>query len=193
MDLESGRYLVKKAREAITLYLKGQGLPKIDGFSRKQGVFVTLETYPRRELRGCIGFAEPILPLSKAIVQAAIAAATQDPRFPPVGEEELDGIVVEISVLTPPKKMVCPPEKRPGNVIIGKDGLIVRCGETTGLLLPQVPVDLQWDQKTFVCQTCIKAGLLPDHWKRGDADFYKFQAEIFSEKTPGGEVEKKEL
>jgi uncharacterized protein (TIGR00296 family) len=193
MDLESGKYLVKKAREAIESYLSGKGLPEVKGFEKKQGVFVTLETYPDKNLRGCIGFAEPIMPLNEAIIRAAVSAATQDPRFPPVNSSDLKKIVIQISVLTPPKKIVCPVGERPGEVAIGKDGLIAKCGSNTGLLLPQVPVDWEWDEKTFICQTCIKAGLPSDSWESENVELYKFQAEIFSEKTPAGKVEKKKL
>lgn len=193
MQLESGRYLIKKVREAISSYLSGKSLPDLEGFQEKQGVFVTLHTYPENQLRGCIGFAQPVLPLHDALVRAAIGAAVHDPRFSPVSINELDKLVIEISVLSPPQKMVCPAGQRPGQVSIGKDGLIAACGNNSGLLLPQVAVDLAWDSKTFLCQTCVKAGLPKDSWEKEDVEFHKFQAEIFSEKTPKGEIEKKKI
>jgi hypothetical protein len=191
MDLGSGRYLVRKARDAILAHLQGGPAPKVEGFHEKQGVFVTLETYPDKGLRGCIGFPEPVMPLGKAVVDAAVFAAVDDPRFPPVTKEELGRLLVEMSVLTPPQRMECAPDKRPAKILIGRDGLIARCKGGGGLLLPQVPVEWGWDAKTFIGQTCIKAGLPSDAWKRKDVEFYTFRAEIFSEETPGGKVVKK--
>lgn len=190
MRLESGKYLVKKAREIITAFLNSKPLPEVKGFPKKQGVFVTLKTYPGMELRGCIGFPDPILPLNDALKQAAIAAAVKDPRFTPLNSDELNKIVVEVSVLTPPKKIEGSPKARPKKIEIGKDGLIVKCGPYAGLLLPQVATEWKWDSETFLCQTCAKAGLSLSFWLDERSEVYKFQAHILSEKEPNGEVVK---
>ena len=106
LTLEEGTFAVKYARAVIENYLAGkkiviEGYPEI--FDEKRGCFCTLHTYPDKELRGCIGIPEPIMPLIEALEEAAISAATKDPRFPPVTLEEMDSIVVEVSILTPPE------------------------------------------------------------------------------------------
>ena len=194
--LSQGAQLVKYARESINGYLSGKA-PEIKdmSFARdKQGVFVTILTYPDKELRGCIGFPEPVFPLNKAISKAAIAAAIDDPRFPEVSLIELDDVIVEISVLTVPEKIgLLDDEVYEDKITIGKDGLIIRCGHEFGLLLPQVPVELGWDKKQFLAQTCVKAGLPSDAYLSDDVEIYKFQAQIFSELSPLGAVVEKML
>lgn len=173
--------------------MSGKKAPVVEGFREKQGVFVTLLTHPGHDLRGCIGFPEPVLPLGEALVQAAVSAALDDPRFQPVDKDELEGLVVEISVLSQPKQMECPPSSRCRHVKIGRDGLIARRYRNGGLLLPQVPVEWGWDSSTFLGQTCVKAGLSPDCWKDAKTDFYTFQAEVFCEQSPGGKAVKKKM
>ena len=193
LDLERGRFLVRLARAAVEEYLR-RGV-KIEpppetppDLYEKRGVFVTLKTYPQRELRGCIGYPEPIMPLVLATIDAAISAATRDPRFYPVGVEELPKLLFEVTVLTPPQPIEVPPEELPGAIKVGRDGLIVRCGYASGLLLPQVPVEWGWNEEEFLAQTCVKAGLPPNCWLDPRCQFYKFQGQIFTETEPYGEV-----
>lgn len=144
------------------------------------GVFVTL--YKHGQLRGCIGFPEPILPLGVALLHAARAAAFEDPRFPPLSKEELTEIEIEISVLSPPEKINAKPGEQPKHIRVPQDGIVVKKGERSGLLLPQVAKEFGWDAKEFLTQTCIKAGLSPTCWKNENIDIFKFQAQIFREK-----------
>ena len=132
-----------------------------DLLTEKRGVFVTL--YKKKHLRGCIGFPEPILPLGIALIKAAKAAAFEDPRFSPLSTSELKEIKIEITLLTKPKKT------DPKKIKVGKDGLIIKKGFNSGLLLPQVAVEYKWDAKTFLEQTCLKAGLDKDAWKDAES------------------------
>ncbi len=169
--------LLRLARAAVAASAGRQALtgdrsgnPK---FEAPRGVFVTLRK--NGELRGCIGFAEPVAPLVQAVVQAAVYAATEDPRFPPVKPAELKDIKVEVSVLTPLREIV---DAR--KVEVGRHGLVVSRGERRGLLLPQVPVENGWDRETFLEQASLKAGLPPDAWRRG-AKLFVFEAIVFGE------------
>lgn len=179
---------VKTARDAVTKYLSNQKIPEYkfpEKFEIRSGVFTTINTYPENELRGCIGFPEPVLPLKEALVKSAIYAATEDPRFTPMKFDELEHVTFEVSLLTQPEIMK---EKTPENVNIGKDGLIVEYGSYAGLLLPQVATEYHLDQESFLDETCLKAGLSPGCWKNDNVKVYKFQAEIFREEKPNGDI-----
>lgn len=197
---EDGIFLVKLARKSIEEYLKS-GIklepPKEANkkLLEKRGVFVTLNNAKNNELRGCIGYPYPIKPLLEALIDSAIEAATNDPRFYPVSLEELkNDIVIEVSVLTPPKLiLVKDPKDYPKHIKIGEDGLIVERGFFKGLLLPQVAVEWNWNEEDFLSNCCIKAGLQPDCWLLKGTKVYKFQAIIFEEKSPNGEVERKRI
>jgi len=198
---EDGKFLVRLARETVEKYLKdGKMMQAPKDVSSKLmehcGVFVTLNSVRGREkeLRGCIGFPYPTHPLVEAVIGSAIDSATQDPRFSPLSHDELDSIVFEVSVLTPPKLIkVEKPTEYPSKIEVGKDGLIVERGYYKGLLLPQVPVEWNWNEEEFLCQCCIKAGLPPDNWLLKETKIYKFQAIIFEELEPKGEIVRKEL
>lgn len=192
LTLSQGTLLIKLARDSISSVLRRKKL-RVSGeikknFSEPRGVFVTLNKY--KQLRGCIGFPEPIFPLYEAVIKAAKAAAFSDPRFPPLEREELNEITVEVSILTVPRAIeVRNPEEYLEKIEIGKDGLLVRGTFSSGLLLPQVAIEYGWDPETFLSQTCVKAGLTPDSWK----DFnvcrvYKFQCQVFSELSPKGDI-----
>lgn len=177
LGLEDQKFLLQLARNAIrTTLQKGRRLPPVDSLSsllrEKRGVFVTL--WFVGELRGCIGLPYPIKPLVEAVQEAAISAAFQDPRFPPLAQEEFSSIEIEISVLTVPRQM------DPSKVKVGVHGLIVKKGNRSGLLLPQVAVDHHMDRETFLSQTCVKAGLPPESW-REKVDLSAFEAQVFSE------------
>ncbi|MEE8183451.1 MAG: TIGR00296 family protein [Thermoplasmata archaeon] len=193
---EDGDLAVLAARKVVENYVRGEvqhDLDLPDGFEEKSGVFVTIDTFPARELRGCIGYPEPFFPLKEALVKAS-QEATRDPRFPPLREAELDDIVIEVSLLTPPEEVIVrKPKEILKSIVIGRDGLIARKGVFRGLLLPQVAVDWEWDVEEFISHTCMKAGLRSDDWLKGDTRIYKFSAEIFGEKTPRGEIERRVL
>lgn len=193
LTLKQGKELVKFARVIINNSFKGDVFEWPKEFSEKQGVFVTLLEFPSHNLRGCIGFPYPELPLGKAVMEGAKAAAFCDPRFPQLEQEELGKIVIEISVLTKPEEFKCNKEELSKKVNIGEDGLIVNFQGQSGLLLPQVPVEWKWNSEEFIKQTCLKAGLYPDVWKNKDCKIFKFQAQIFSEEKPKGNVVERKI
>ena len=182
INKEDKTSLLKLARDSISTYFSKKEIDskKVKKFSEKQGVFVTLEK--NGQLRGCIGFPEPCLPLYEAIIESARSAAFSDPRFMPVREQELNEIEVEISVLTVPELInVKKPEEYLKKINIGKDGLIIRSSFGSGLLLPQVFTDYNCNAEQALQMLCQKAGLPLDAWKNLENKIYKFQAEIFHE------------
>jgi hypothetical protein len=201
LSIEDGNLLVELARKAVEEYLKTRkkiGVPKDIPKKLLQscGVFVTISavTDGEKDLRGCIGYPYPTEPLAQAVIESAISSATQDPRFYPLSLSELDNVVFEISVLTPPQLIEAKKSSEyPSKVKVGTDGLIVERGVFKGLLLPQVPVEWNWDCEEFLCQCCIKAGLPPDNWLLDGTRIYKFQAIIFEEEKPRGEIRRKAL
>ncbi len=188
LSLSQGAALVALARKSIAHYLKNCEVPRPKPSSQPRGVFVTLHSSSGK-LRGCIGFPFPIKPLEEAVAGAAIAAAVNDPRFDPVGLEELSRLLVEISVLSVPQEIsYSSPGDLAKKIEIGKDGLILEYGPYSGLLLPQVPAECKWDAEAFLDNLCLKAGLYAEFWKKQKPGISKFGAQIFSEKTPGGKV-----
>ncbi len=173
------KLLLKIARETLENYLSGKKLSEIKiedpVLNEKRGVFVTLKK--KGNLRGCIGYIEPIKPLYLAVREMAIHSATQDPRFEPVRYNELKDIEIEISVLTVPKKV-----KNADEIVLGRDGVIVKRGFNQGVFLPQVAEETGWTKEEFLSYLCShKAGLPPDAWKDPKTELYIFQAEVFSE------------
>lgn len=201
LNLEEGKFLLRLARNTVEEYLKTGKPSKLpmetsEKLLRPCGVFVTINSIKNGEkkLRGCIGYPYPTTPLAQAVIESAISSATQDPRFHQLSLVELDSVVFEISVLTPPQMIrVEKPIEYSSKVEVGKDGLIVERNMSKGLLLPQVPIDWKWDAEEFLCQCCIKAGLPPDCWLINDTKVYKFQAIIFEEDKPKGQIKHKIL
>jgi uncharacterized protein (TIGR00296 family) len=187
-----GELAVHIARAAIDARVLGQPMRPFEvpaHFEEKSGAFVTINTHPAGELRGCIGYPQPFFPLAKSIEKAAEAAATDDPRFPPMQADELDQVRVEVSILTPPRLIeVKKPKELPAHITIGTDGLSIAQGPYRGLLLPQVAVEEHFDAADFLSQACMKAGLLPDAWLEPATRVYTFQAEVFTESNPHGPV-----
>jgi len=187
-----GELLVSTARRAVTEFLSNGNRMKLESeleekFSFNSGVFVTLNNPDG--LRGCIGFPMPEKKLSHAIVEGAIAAATEDPRFPSVKTNELNDIVFEVTVLTPPVEIdVSDPMEYLEKIKVGRDGLIIRHSFSSGLLLPQVPVEYGWNAEEFLQHTCEKAGLARDTWKNESVKIEKFEGIIFKEETPNGAI-----
>jgi AmmeMemoRadiSam system protein A len=176
LDAAQRKELLGIARRALDRYLGEGKIPSEEGARGKLAApgaaFVTLTKNGR--LRGCIGYTEAVAPLFKVVQECAVAAATEDPRFPPVSTNEIPSLRVEVSVLTPLVPI------RPEEVEVGRHGLMVARGRMRGLLLPQVPVEFGWDRETFLDQTCVKAGLPPSAWRHG-ATLRAFTAEVFCE------------
>ena len=187
-----GIELVKLARQTVVDYFKNRELEiKKTKFKQNRGVFASIHTHPDHKLRGCIGYPYPTLPLGEALQRAAIAAAFQDTRFLPLSKDELKDVIFEVSILTEPNLIkVKKPEEYLKKIEIGKDGLIMECNLHKGLLLPQVPLQFEpkWDVETFLEHTCMKSGLPPDMWLDPRIKIYKFQCQIFKEKTSSGEI-----
>jgi AmmeMemoRadiSam system protein A len=172
--------LLKLAHDSIRSALEG-GRVSTDAptahLREHRGAFTTL--YVNHELRGCVGYVYPVSPLYQTIAETSCAAAFEDTRFPPLQSKDLSDLTVSISVLSP----LAPAQ--PEEVQVGRHGLLVSQGGRRGLLLPQVPLEHGWDRTTFLDQTCRKAGLPEDAWRRG-ASIEIFTAEIFSD--PGTKV-----
>ncbi len=181
---EEGRTAVGLARSTIEKAVRGERIVPQDSpavFQERRGVFVTLT----REglLRGCIGLPYPTAPLGEALVEAAVSAALEDSRFVPVSPRELPEIEVEVTVLTEPRPLDCPPERRPDCIEVGKHGLIISGLGRGGLLLPQVPAECGWTSTEFLDQTCLKAGLPARCWGRDDVIVQIFEGQIFKEEA----------
>jgi uncharacterized protein len=199
---EEGKFLITLARSTVKAYLETGEAPKPPKDTPKKffencGVFVTINktrSSGKKDLRGCIGLPYPTNPLVDATIDAAVSAATQDPRFEPLTLKELDSVVFEVSVLTPPEPVkVNNPEEYLKQIKVGEHGLIVERGYRKGLLLPQVPVEWGWCEEEFLCQCSVKAGLPPNSWLSKDAKVYRFSAIVFEEETPKGAVKRKSL
>jgi len=195
---EEGEFLVNLARESVEKSFVGEKpdfsrVPQ--KLKRKGAAFVTIEKLEggRKNLRGCIGFVEPVKPLYLTVHEAALAAAFEDPRFPPLRVSETPLVTYEVSVLSPIRRLEGRPEDRPKLVVVGKMGLIAKKGFFSGLLLPQVPVEEGWGETEFLSYTCLKAGLHPECWREDDVEFYFFTARIFAEEFPGGPVRERKL
>ena len=170
--------ILRHARSALVAYLTGGVAPPppAEGaFAEAAGIFVTLRR--QDELRGCIGHVESDRPLGMLIGRTAIAAATSDPRFPPLTQAELDGITIEVSVLGPLEAV-----DSIDQIEVGRHGLVIEQGRSRGLLLPQVATEWHWDREAFLAHTCQKAGLPHDAWRRG-ATIWRFEAEVIEEKS----------
>jgi AmmeMemoRadiSam system protein A len=173
---EEREELLRIARRATKVYVTQGRMPEETPYHPKLSVpgaaFVTFRS--GGSLRGCIGYTEPHAPLYRTVQECAVAAATEDPRFPRVTPGEVDDLRIEISVLTPMMPV------RPEDVTVGVHGLMIRKGQKRGLLLPQVALEQGWDREEFLSQVCAKAGLSLDTWKE-DAELYSFTAEVFGE------------
>ena len=175
---EEKNYLKELVVQSISISLNpsdtpsGPPQPPTDKLRQELGAFVTLKL--GGHLRGCIGNVQGAGELFQTVWDMAQHAAFEDPRFPPLHENEFDAIDYEISILSPID--VCPD---PGLVEIGRHGLIMSREGRTGLLLPQVPVEWKWDRETFLAQTCVKAGLPRDAWKEPETTILWFEAVVF--------------
>ncbi len=199
---EEGVFLVKLARRAVEEYLKNKHKIKPPADTPKKmfrpGMsFTTIEVYHdynHRSLRGCIGYLQPVMSLVESVIDSAIQAAVGDPRFPPMSVDELLTVTFEVSVLSVPVLVEVEDRRRlPDKIVVGRHGLIVERGFFKGTLLPQVPVEYGWDSETFLAETCIKAGLPPDCWLDDRVKVYVYEARLWREKEPLGEIEERDL
>ncbi|MFW6172399.1 MAG: AmmeMemoRadiSam system protein B [Elusimicrobiota bacterium] len=179
LNTEQKKKLLKIARNTIEEYVKNGEMPQIEvqdeQLKEKRGVFVTL--HKNGELRGCIGHIMPEKQLYLAVREMAVQSSTKDPRFPPVTEDEIDELEIEISVLTVPKQV-----KSADEIELKRDGVIVKKGFKQGVYLPQVAEETGWSKEKFLSSLCYsKAGLQPDAWKNGSTQLLTFQADVFSE------------
>ena len=188
---EDGKDLVKMARSVVSAHIinnnKVSDQTFKEKFSFKAGVFVTIND--KSGLRGCIGFPLAVKKLSDALTDAAISASTDDPRFPSITKNEIDDLVFEVTVLSDTEEITTSsPDEIINEIKIGRDGLIIEKDFQSGLLLPQGPVEYNWNVKDFLDHTCHKAGLPNDAWKDKTTKISKFQGVIFREVLPNGEI-----
>lgn len=171
--------LVGLARAALAAAVRGDPaplVPELGPAAARRGAFVTLRK--AGGLRGCIGHPHADRPVAELVCEMAVAAALEDPRFPPVAIEELSEISVEVSVLTPPRPLA---PVDPASVTVGRHGLILRHRGSAGLLLPQVAVEHGMDALAFLEAVCRKAGLRADAWRHPEAEVLIFEAEVVGE------------
>ncbi|MFH1958144.1 MAG: AmmeMemoRadiSam system protein B [bacterium] len=178
LNEEEKKELIQIAKKTIAAYIKKGKAPEFNVMTERlkevQGAFVTLHIGER--LRGCIGNIVGVKPLWETVRDMAVEASTRDPRFPPVSKDELSQIKIEISALTPPKKVL------PDEIVMGRDGVIVKKGFRQGVYLPQVATETGWSKEEFLSSLCQhKAGLEPDAWTQPDTEIFVFQADVFSE------------
>lgn len=176
---ELKKEMLKLARDTVERYVTERKTPSIENVSEKlkekRGAFVTLHL--KGQLRGCIGYTEPYFPLAETIVRAGVSASTRDNRFRPVSVEELKDIDIEISVLSPVRKV-----EDLSEIKVGVHGLVIKMEGHSGLLLPQVATSNNWDREEFLAHTCWKAGLPPDSWQKEGCEIYLFSGDVFGEK-----------
>jgi uncharacterized protein len=184
---EERNQLLRLAHDSISSALEHREIsmePPTPHFAGPRGVFTSIylscdrsgEHQRGEKLRGCVGYVFPTSPVYRAVAETARAAAFDDNRFPPVTREEAPHLAIELSILSPPQAI------QPGEIEIGRHGLLIGWPGRRGLLLPQVPVERAWDRTMFLEQTCRKAGLPPDAWQKG-ATIEAFTAEVFGEKS----------
>ena len=180
---EDRQALLRIARQALAARLGGENGPEIERVSaalrEPRATFITLWRRGNGGLRGCRGETRPLHALAESVAHMAVAAATDDPRFPPVAYRELPLLRIEINALTPLEPIA------PDEIVIGRHGLLIVRGGNAGLLLPEVPVRFGWDRTTFLESLCHKAWLPARAWTRSDTRLYGFETEEWEEDESG--------
>ena len=198
-SLEEGTRLVHAARNAMELSIASREFKSdvvertIPEFGQKHGVFVTIYHYPTNTLRGCVGFTEGMGEVKRLVIEAAVAAANEDPRFVPISHLEFEHSIMEVSVLSKAERMHGSTEQICKDVRVGRDGIIVEYGYNRGLLLPVVAVEQGWSARQFLENTCLKAGLPQHAWTNDSTYVFKFSTQVFKEVEPRGEVKEVHL
>jgi len=194
LSLGNGEELVHAARNAIELMLRSPIAKKnvvyesIKHFDEPCGAFVTLSHYPTETLRGCVGYPRPVMPLGKAVVDSAISAAFDDPRFVSVSFNELSELIIEVSILSEMVPLSGTEKEKLRSIKIGRDGLMIEYGIYSGLLLPVVAKEEHWTAEQFLDGVCEKAGIPMSYWKQKNVRLYKFTTQVFKEEEPQGKV-----
>jgi uncharacterized protein len=192
ITLQDGTHLVKLARTSVESYIKNKKIINfMNGSNIRAGVFVTIyqfdKTMDEKNLRGCIGYVFPSQNIYDSVIAAAINAATEDPRFIAISENELDNLIFEVSVLSKPVLIqIENTDVSLSKIVIGRDGLILESRYGSGLFLPQVPVEQKWNVREYLTNLCCKAGAPSDAWLLPDSKLYTFCSLIFREKLPNG-------
>lgn len=172
--------LLELARNAIAAKLFETEIPQFGNLSHRltenRGVFVSLKKNDK--LRGCIGFIHGVKPLYQMVQEVAESAAFRDPRFPPLTKQELPEVKIEISVMSPLRRV-----SSPKKIKVQHHGILIKHGEAQGLLLPQVAKRNKWDCKTFLENVCLKAGLAKKAWQDPEAELIIFEAQVFEEQA----------
>jgi AmmeMemoRadiSam system protein A len=170
--------LLDIVKKTVAAKVNDEDIPKFtvnsETLKEKRGAFVTLKK--SGHLRGCIGYIKAVKPLWETVQEMAVAAAFHDPRFPSLKPDEIRDITFEISVLSPLRRI-----KDINEIEVGKHGLYIVCGYNSGLLLPQVAAEYEWDKESFLKETCNKAGLPPQAWKNKETQIYIFSADYFGD------------
>lgn len=196
LALEEGVTAIKYARAIVESFVKNKQPPThslTKTFEKKLGVFVTIHTHPAHNLRGCIGIPLPVMSLKNAIKEAGVSV-THDPRFPPLQEHELDTMIIEVTILTEPEQINAQtPMDYVKEIKIGRDGLIISFHGRSGLLLPQVPIEQEWNEEEYLTNLCLKAGLPPDAWFEKEIQISRFSGQIFTELEPRGNIQEKNI
>ncbi len=195
-----GEFLVRTARKAIKMYIKDNKILAISkippNLRNKTGVFVTIRKQDTHGdvLRGCIGHLTSDVSLLEVTIDSAIHSATRDPRFPPVTSCELKTSIIEVTILTPLELInVNKPSDYLNEIEIGRLGLLIEKDSHKGVLLPQVPIEWNWDSEEFLIQLCRKAGLSTDSWCMNDTKIYRFSSKIYKELSPNGDIVQESL
>jgi uncharacterized protein len=190
---EEGQILVRVARDSVERLFSNKGPRSRHSVQSnvQAGVFVSIHDFSadRSTLRGCVGFPLPRGEFYSSLKEAAVAAATQDPRFMPISKEELDKVIFEVSIMNRPELIkVANPADYLDAVKVGVDGLMLSWGEYSSLLLPQVAAEFNWSVDEYLANLCYKAGLRPDMWMHQGVKIYKFSCSVYSEAKPRGEI-----
>jgi len=191
---QEGKELVRLARTCVESFVKNRKFViSANDSNKKSGVFVTIYHFNKenneKNLRGCIGYVLPSKDIYDSVIDAAINAATQDPRFIAVSEKELEEVIFEVSVLTKPFRIRVEDTNLSLNkILIGRDGLMLESRYGSGLFLPQVPVEQNWNVRQYLTNLCYKAGAPSDAWSLPDSYLYTFRSYIFREKLPNSEI-----
>lgn len=180
--------LLRLARESVVAAVQGPARPSWDGrdeaLAQPGAAFVTLRERASGELRGCRGEITAVRPLAESVIEGAVAAAVDDPRFPPVTEPEVDRLTIEISVLTPMVRAA------PDDVDVRRHGVLIEHRGRRGLLLPQVASEMGWNRRELLAGVCRKAGLPTGAWQERDALLHVFEAEVWGERDDAGGAER---
>lgn len=192
--MDEGRELVSAARNSIELFLRNPHFTKslvkksMSPFRKRNGVFVTLRHYPTKELRGMSGFIEPMQDVGELVVDAAISAAFEDRRFIPISINELQHLIIEVSIISNPQQLTGSKLARSKAIELGRHGLILEYGTRKGIVLPRSYAKFHESKKHMLEEACKSAGIGTNLWAQPMIKLYKFESTIFAEETPEGNV-----